>query len=348
MKAVMSFWTKPVSAQLGRAQLSRRDAMMWALSSGLLKRHVARTQLVTDSAGARFLIDELALPFDEVSLALDPLAEADPAFWALGKLHAYSLQNEPWVHVDHDVFLLQPLPPALLARPVFAQCAETFELVHSRNTPYSRNAEVFAALPDLPPYFRRLASRRVQSAANTGILGGNALEFLREYAETALAILRSGHNGEGIARLQNLNAWTGGWALIFALEQWSLWALSVERGIGIAYRFPDTWYFPKTVEAAKRHGYLHLLGAMKEQPHWIAWVEEQVREQFPGTYERVLRREAALSASPPSRTWSPVPAAPTAPGETGSEAHDDNFHYICTRENTWKRHSLNKWETANL
>lgn len=345
MKAVMSFWTRPIAAQFGRAQLSRRDAMMWALSACLLRQHFARTQLITDADGARFLIDQLGLPFTEVSTALEALAGADPSFWALGKIHAYALQSEPWVHVDHDLFLLRPLPSALLARPLLGQCPESWQKRDQRNMlAYGRNEEVMAALPDLPPHFAAAARRPTQTAVNVGIIGGHALQLLAEYCASILLILASPRNQAGIQHLKDTGL---GMSLIFCLEQWSLWALATARGIGLTYRFETPWYHPQTIAAAQSHGYLHLQGGLKDQPHFSAWVESQLRTEFPQSYDRVLHREAALAAVPPPRaTWSPAPPTPAAPGQPGDEAHDDSFHYVCTRENTWKRHAINRWEPA--
>ncbi len=90
--------------------------------------------LVTDEAGARVLVDALELPFTEVSTALNDL-QADPDWWALGKLEAYRRQADPFVHIDADVFLWTPLNPALSAAPVFAQNPEP---IPSLSTSYYR------------------------------------------------------------------------------------------------------------------------------------------------------------------------------------------------------------------
>jgi hypothetical protein len=43
---------------------------------------------VTDEEGARILVDELQLPFEHVSTALDAVADENPNWWALGKIEA--------------------------------------------------------------------------------------------------------------------------------------------------------------------------------------------------------------------------------------------------------------------
>ena len=66
------------------------------------------------------LVDELRLPFVHVHTELNALREQDPGWWALGKLHTYGLQTEPFVHVDYDAFMWLPLPEQLLHADVIA------------------------------------------------------------------------------------------------------------------------------------------------------------------------------------------------------------------------------------
>ena len=84
--------------------------MAWALSVETARPHVSGVRLVTDTLGARLLVDELGVEFDEVSLSLDRLERTDPAWWSVGKLVAISEQREPFIHVDADVFLWSALP----------------------------------------------------------------------------------------------------------------------------------------------------------------------------------------------------------------------------------------------
>ena len=73
------------------------------------------------------LVDQLGLPFSEVSTELERLRDVDPGWWAtLGKLVAYSIQDRPFVHLDSDVFLWKGLPHHLLNSPVFTQNPEGF------------------------------------------------------------------------------------------------------------------------------------------------------------------------------------------------------------------------------
>src|SRR5579863_3532555 len=132
MRAVWSFWSKPYKAYKGRIWGEPRHHLLaWGLSLRLAQRQFPETMLVTDSEGKALLVDRLGLDFTHVSTELDHLRDADQGWWALGKLVAYSLQDQPFVHLDTDVFLWRPLPAWLTAAPVFAQCPERHSLEHA-------------------------------------------------------------------------------------------------------------------------------------------------------------------------------------------------------------------------
>ena len=90
MEAVWSFWTKPYLAE--RRLSWHREChhwLAWGLSVHAARQHYPHTRLVTDDEGARILIDELQLPFESVSTALNTIAGENPNWWALGKIEAY-------------------------------------------------------------------------------------------------------------------------------------------------------------------------------------------------------------------------------------------------------------------
>ena len=126
MKAIWSFWSKPFLAQRKATWSSEKHHLLaWVLSLETAKQHYTETSLCTDDARARLLVEELGLSFTQVSTALNSLAHLNPEWWALGKLYAYHQQNEPFVHIDNDVFcgsgypsISNKLPSLPRARPV--------------------------------------------------------------------------------------------------------------------------------------------------------------------------------------------------------------------------------------
>ena len=126
-RAVWSFWSKPFEAHHHHLWFSEKHHLLaWILSFELARQYYPETVLVTDDQGARLLVDRLGLEFGEVSTDLNRLQTEDPDWWVLGKLWAYRQQTQPFVHIDADVFLWQPLPEQIVNAPVFTQSPEQF------------------------------------------------------------------------------------------------------------------------------------------------------------------------------------------------------------------------------
>ena len=103
----------------------------WVLSLETVRKHFPRTAVFTDDEGARLLIDQLGLEFDEVSTELNALDQHDADWWALGKVWTYRAQSEPFIHFDSDVFLWNALPDLLTSASVIAQNPDVFlSLIH--------------------------------------------------------------------------------------------------------------------------------------------------------------------------------------------------------------------------
>jgi hypothetical protein len=147
--------------------------------------------LVTDRAGKALLVDCLGLSFTHVSTELDSIRKVDPAWWALGKLVAYNMQEQPFVHLDTDVFLWKPLPPGLLNAAVFAQCPEEHSALADWCGP--RDVERAFAQRDLslPAEWEwsRSSSLNYYREANCGIMGGTRTDFIRYYANLAMELV---------------------------------------------------------------------------------------------------------------------------------------------------------------
>ena len=84
MKAVWSFWDKPFQSHHHRVWASERHHLLaWVLSTQTARQHYRTTELHTDDAGARMLVDGIGLEFDRVCVSLNALRAHDPGWWAL-------------------------------------------------------------------------------------------------------------------------------------------------------------------------------------------------------------------------------------------------------------------------
>jgi hypothetical protein len=286
MRAVWSFWSKPFKAYKGRIwREPRHHLYAWGLSLRLARKHYPDTALVTDSAGKELLVDRLGLQFSEVSTELNRLRDADPGWWALGKLVAYSLQEKPFVHLDTDVFLWRPLPSWLTAAPVFAQCPERHSLENAWCGP--RHIEhLFAEHRiSLPVEWEWASSRNTTwfREENCGILGGNRVDFLRAYANTAIRMVTDPSHASAWARLpekSGFNMLIEQFLLAACLDYHRIAPNSAFRGVTIRHLFP-AWAEAFNPRAAAQAGYTHLLGDAKTHPEVTARLERRIAELDP-------------------------------------------------------------------
>jgi hypothetical protein len=298
-RAVWSFWSRPFQAYKGRIWASPLHHLLaWGLSVHAARRHYAETVLVTDEAGRRLLVDRLGLPFAHVSTDLERLRAADPSWWALGKLVAYSLQDRPFLHLDSDVFLWQPLPAGVAEAPVFAQCPEYYHGVDEDCSPRDIEAAFAAeglALP-APWEWARSKGGGTFREENCGVVGGTHVAFLRRYAETALDVVLNPAHAPAWARLPIKE----GYSMI--IEQFMLAACveyhrfhpsSPYRGVRIAHLF-RSWDEAFDAARAARAGFTHLIGGAKSSPAVARRLEARLQREDPGFQRRC---ERALEAA---------------------------------------------------
>lgn len=294
MRAVFSFWSKPFTAYKGRIWASPLHHLLsWGLSVRLARQHFDQVVLITDKPGKALLVDRLGLTFSDVSEDLQQFHGVDPGWWAFGKLAAYSMQTEPFCHIDNDVFLWKPLPAALLGSPVFTQCPEFFHTAQEWAGPAYIEEAFQAHTLDLPvewTWARSLHAERF-CEDNCGIVGGTDTEFLRYFSGLAMDL---------ITNPQNLPAWDlfaekEGFNMI--VEQFLLNACvryhraqpqSPFSRVNMAYLFPS---FEQAYEEdrAARAGFTHLLGDAKSHPEIMKRLEERMRWESPNFYRHCTR-----------------------------------------------------------
>lgn len=298
-RAVWSLWSKPLLERAAGTNwgTARHHLLSWVLSFETARRHYPRTALVTDDAGAELLVDRLGLPFESVSTRLNRLADRDPRFWCFGKLHAYAAQEEPFVHIDADVYLWRRLPPAVEAAPVLAQNPELFRLGYSDYRPEMIEGAVRAAGGWLPDEFRvpgPLGSEL--RGACCGIFGGRDTAFVRHYADLACRLIEHPDNAPAWRALGDPGAYT------VTVEQFTVEACasyhagragSPFRDVRFAYLFESE---AAAYARAGTEGYTHLIGGAKADPAVLDQLDRRVRADYPDWYERCAR----LAAEGPS------------------------------------------------
>lgn len=290
MRAVWSFWSKPFHAFYGSNWCKPLHHLLaWGLSVQTARRHYPETVLITDRPGKRLLVDQLGLPFVHVSTELERLANVDPGLWNMGKLVAYSLQDQPFVHIDSDVFLWKPIPQQVAESPVFTQCPEYFPNNDSNYRPHEIEYAFAQHSLRLPVEWEWTRSDRSYFVAeNCGILGGSHIEFIRYYSRTAMDLVLRRENVAPWSELPDKRPYS------IVIEQFFLSACagfhrfhptSPYRGVQIKHLF-SSWDEAADTNHAARVGYTHLVAGAKSVPAVGRRLEERVRRDDPTYFRR--------------------------------------------------------------
>lgn len=199
------------------------------------------------------------------------------AVWVQGKLLTYAQQQEPFVHIDSDVYLFNPLPERITSAGVLAQNPE----------PVDRFSPWYAAEPCaiavrthgdgcIPAEWTRYqTSAQEQHAACCGVFGGHRLDFIRDYSSTVLQLLqRNRHAFDYMSDKREFNPF---------FEQYLLVAWAKYHRVKIEYLFD---FRDDAISGAPAAGFTHLMGAAKHDPKLAARVEQRVAKEWSEAYER--------------------------------------------------------------
>ena len=185
MKAVQTFWSgdnNPLVDSFGWLS-PQYNLMSWAFSCLSLKENYEDVVLYTDSKGYTIFHDYLKLPYKEIIVQYDNL-NCHRDIWAYAKLLTYSLQDTPFIHVDGDVYLPHRLSKEVESGALIAQNAEV------GTSCYRSMVDDIMSTPHSTPYclFEELKKESI-SSYNAGVLGGNDLEFIKEYCQAAFEFI---------------------------------------------------------------------------------------------------------------------------------------------------------------
>ncbi|MCH5716252.1 DUF6734 family protein [Niabella hibiscisoli] len=226
--------------------------MGWALSCLKLTKNYENVKLYTDLSGKRALIDLLGLPYTVVFTDYDDL-DIPQHLWALPKLLTYAKQEQPFLHVDGDVMLWEPIDGTVLSGEIIAQNLEI-------GTDYYKSLfePLISKLDYVPPILKKNLTSRDMRSYNAGIIGGNDLIFFKKFVSHAQRFVAINKNCKSN---DNLN-------IIF--EQLLLFSLSKKHKKNVTCLkmegIPDFGYKYKDFADfynVDRLKYLHLIGEFK-------------------------------------------------------------------------------------
>lgn len=286
MKIVHSLWSKPSfqgnsTAVFDRSTggwLNRKYLLMsWTFSCLQAKKYYDRVELVTDQFGAELLVNQLNLPYTSLKVELDQLNDYHTSLWALGKIYAYQLQQEPFIHIDSDVYIWSRFREEIEQATLNAQHEEKgYEMYNE----ILRWLDDFDYLPEV--FIKDQREDAIIVAANAGIMGGNDPTFFQELWQEVKTFLDRNHSKIDTIRTGFLNV---------LYEQYLFARLAKERAIPITYLFdevsPAYNQLREFYSVPYRSKYIHLVGTMKQQLKDCEWLAFQLRSTYPEYYYKI-------------------------------------------------------------
>lgn len=288
MKIVQSFWSggKPESHPLqNRAGWLSAEYhwMSWALSCHQFRTFYENVTLVTDETGRHVLADTLQLPYTSIGVELDALNRFSNKLWALGKIYAYNLQCEPFIHADGDVFIWEKFDARLETADLIGQNLEVDFAYY-----YQSMGEVETHFGYVPEAIKlQTSGPRPWHSCNTGVIGGHRLDVFEEYCRTSIEFIE-----RNAAHIDKIDLPT----FNIAFEQLLYYSLAKYRNVDIEYLIqPDQPFdaeyrgFARFECVPHQTKFIHALGDFKRTPETCHHLARRLRQDYPTAYYRILR-----------------------------------------------------------
>jgi len=289
MKIIHSFWSKPTLHKQKQEFSNNRKFGGWleykyflmsnCFSLLTLKRENSNVDLYTDNHGYDILINELGLPYGDVSLILNELEHEDHRLWILGKIKVIELQKRPFIHVDNDVFTWAPFPKSNLHDHLIVQSKHPVPNIYK-----TALLEVQQKLKNIPSHLKKNLNE-YKFNANVGIVGGNDIEFFQNWCEMANKFLKA--NMKQILNLENIGYFNQ------IIEEFSISCMLSERN-NVTYLIDCSEDINDLDSVLRFHfipfidKYIHLVGIAKQNKIACNQLELRLKYEFPEYHKKVM------------------------------------------------------------
>ncbi|WP_348824245.1 DUF6734 family protein [Flavobacterium aestuarii] len=289
MKIIQSFWTKPSTfisddqnARYNGGWLQQKYAFYsYALSALTISKHYDNLELYTDDFGLELFKNVLQLPYTKIHLNLNSLDNYNPKLWAIGKLVACSVQEEPFMHLDNDIFLWKKINYNEEQYDLISQNLEVDYPNYSQA--FNHILENFEWIPD--ELIETNQKHNKILAYNAGVIGGRNLNFFKDLKIKAFKFIDSNENC-----MENLDL--GIFNTIF--EQQLGYALAEKKKLDIQFLFnnvsPNFEQVLDFFSVPAYSKYIHCVGYAKKSIFATEQVEARLAYHFPEYYKALNLR----------------------------------------------------------
>lgn len=285
MRIVQTLWTagrNPLEYSFGWLR-PEYNLMSWALSCLCLRKYYDEVALYTDEQGKHVLIDLLHLPYTEVHVVYDEKL-CLPQHWAYSKIKTYSIQTKPFLHVDGDIFLTEPISEEVINAPLIAQNREIGTAYYKKMMDRILQEPAIR----LPKYIEDGLNDESIASYNMGIFGGNDLDFIHEFCKEAFDFMEKNSMNDYTCRQSFIDCNVFFEQVIFGVMT-DLHKKEVASVIGRA--ICDEGYTRQEFCNFKRFGenkLLHLLGGHKRNKNITYSLEKFMLTNYPKLVEEII------------------------------------------------------------
>jgi hypothetical protein len=279
MKIIQSFWSgnqQDINNNYGWYN-ARFNWISWILSCNQLLKFHKDVELFTDGFGYEILIEKLQLPCTKIHVVLDELNHYHKDLWAIAKIKTFQLQNEPFLHVDGDVFVWESLTDKFQKSELITQNLEI-------TTDYygSMWNEIAPNLSFLLKEMNNYHNKKSNLACNMGIIGGNDINFFKEYTKKSFEFVDKNNSSWSNINSFNFNVF---------FEQVLFHEMAKEENKKIDFLFEEVSEDNAYVGFGDFHKvpnkkYLHLLGVYKRNGSMCKAMEVYTMKYYPESYSK--------------------------------------------------------------
>lgn len=293
MKLIHSYWSKPFFDQDNETDYRFRhfggfpEAFLfyaaWSYSCLSIQKYYPNLHLITDDRGLEIFRDILKLPYASFSTEMNAMNSYPKSMWALGKLHAYRIQEEPFCHIDGDVFFFGKVLDPVLDAKILAQSFDYNEILYQ-----AIHADVHDNFNKVPEEYQADLSEKIK-LINAGVIGGHDLKFYQNYCAKAFELIDNNLDKLEDKKRVNLNLYC---------EQFLFSNLVKQQERDIQFLFPKmlkSEYDLTEFHMAPEHSqYVHLASTLKRFPEFLEQVVIRLYLEFPEYYDRLKKSYASL------------------------------------------------------
>ena len=290
MKIIQSFWSKPLLKSNQETYQNRLNGgwpnLRYALAAMsysclTLKEFYDDVELYTDDFGMQLFKEGLHLPYTRFHNVLNDL-DMDESFWAYGKIITYSLQNEPFLHVDNDIFISDKFPEKIEKAELVGQNIEW--IIPKATDDYTEALDFLRQ--NVPVCPKIILDSKCRQSINMGLFGGNNIEFIQRYAHMAMDSVK-----DAVPYILAKKGKDGTFNIIF--EQLLLSEMAKKESIPTAYMVEnndcsDFSQYINLETAQFTVNYTHCVGLIKQCNFICEQMEYRLRSEFPRQYRIIL------------------------------------------------------------